>query len=93
MQTAYALHFSEGVPERVLVKTEVHDNKMSVTISKCDWTWAEDIATRRGYEKLLKKAKFFRPEPEVMFHAKFRRKMEIEYNWRFEVYHPFSDDI
>jgi len=93
MQTAYALHFSEGTPIRKLVTTEVTDNRMKVTTIECDFSWAIIPGSAREYTQLIRKQKFFKPEPEVLFHLTLRRKMLETYNWRFEVYEPFSDNL
>lgn len=93
MQTAYALHFSEGVPVRKLVTTDVVDNKMTVTTIDCDFSWAIVPGSARTYTRILRKQKFFRPEPEVLFHTRLRRSMFETHNWRFEVYEPFSDSL
>src|SRR5690606_21364259 len=99
LRTAYALHFSEGIPKRMLLTTQVIPREpgektftMSVIQVECDWTWQELPETRREYIRTIPKGNWLK-SGMGLFHRKFRKEMFNTYNWRFEIYHPFSDTL
>lgn len=96
MQTAYTIHSSEGIPVRVLVSTSMHDDGRTVTVTKvnCDFSWKEQLDTKISYNKILRKSPWYVLEdPEKRFHRILRKNLSNNYNWQFEVYYPFSDDL
>jgi hypothetical protein len=90
MYTAYCIHTSEGTPIRRIIQTETAGNgTMKITTTDCDWDW----------NRKNKVQSFTMPAPgksllvvggQSTYHQMFRKKMQQEHGWRFEIYWPLS---
>jgi hypothetical protein len=98
MRTAYALHFSQGKPVRMILTTELLPDgngdlsSMRVTTTECDFDWKEIPGTSITKDRQAPKGSWLKSGMRL-FHEKFRNDQHATYNWRFEIYHPFSDTL
>lgn len=98
MITAYCIHTSEGIPVRRIMETKPEGNVINVTVAECDWDWNRKskvqtfkiaVKSQPWYVRTKDYADWYIREM-TEYHKKFRRQMNHQHNWRFEVYWPLS---